>query len=78
MSEKAPPPPRTLDLRDLEPPEPMVQILRALEEMAPGEVLEATLARQPVFFLPTLEQRGLPYTLEEAEPGRWLLRITQA
>lgn len=38
-----------LDLSDLDPPEPMVRILAAVEDMAAGEVLFALLPREPLF-----------------------------
>jgi uncharacterized protein (DUF2249 family) len=47
-----------LDNRDLDPPEPMVRILAATEEMQPGEVLGALLCREPMFLLPELAKRG--------------------
>lgn len=53
-----PSPIRELDNRDLEPPEPMVRILAALEDMREGEVLSALLCREPVFLLPELSKRG--------------------
>jgi uncharacterized protein (DUF2249 family) len=53
-----PEPLRHMDNRDLDPPEPMVRILAATEEMAPGEVLSALLCREPVFLLPELAKRG--------------------
>jgi len=49
---------RHLDNRDLDPPEPMVRTLAALEDMRPGEVLCALLCREPVFLLPELRKRG--------------------
>ncbi len=53
-----PQPAVTLDNRDLDPPEPMVRILAALESMATGEVLSAQLCREPIFLLPELTKRG--------------------
>jgi uncharacterized protein (DUF2249 family) len=53
-----PEPVRQLDNRELDPPEPMVRILAATDEMAPGEVLEALLCREPMFLLPELAKRG--------------------
>ena len=63
LAEKAsagawPEPSRQLDNRDLEPPEPMVRTLAAVEELRPGEVLSALLCREPVFLLPELGNRG--------------------
>ncbi|HEY8335488.1 MAG TPA: DUF2249 domain-containing protein [Tardiphaga sp.] len=53
-----PPAARHLDNRDLDPPEPMVRILVAIESMAAGEVLSAWLCRKPVFLFPELAKRG--------------------
>lgn len=53
-----PSPVRDLDNRDLDPPEPMVRILAAVETMQPGEVLTALLCREPVFLFPQLAKRG--------------------
>jgi len=53
-----PDPSEHLDLSDLDPPEPMVRILSAADMLAPGEVLFAVLAREPVFLFPELEKRG--------------------
>ena len=72
------PQPRMLDLRGLEPPAPMVEILKALEALEPGGQLEATLSRRPVFFIPILEEAGHGYALEEIGPEEWVLRITKA
>ena len=47
-----------MDNRDLEPPEPMVRILAALEAMEPGQVLSALLCRKPMFLIPELTTRG--------------------
>lgn len=46
-----------LDLRDLPPPEPMVRILEALEELQAGDVLFALLGREPAFLFPELAKR---------------------
>lgn len=53
-----PDPVQSMDNRDLEPPEPMVQILAALETMQEGEVLSALLCRKPTFLIPEIEKRG--------------------
>jgi uncharacterized protein (DUF2249 family) len=56
--DKWPSPVRHLDNRDLDPPEPMVRILAAVETMRPGEILTALLCREPVFLFPQLAKRG--------------------
>jgi TusA-related sulfurtransferase len=49
----------TLDTRGLEPPEPMVRVLAAVEAMAPGAVLEVFTEREPVFLYQELAARGV-------------------
>jgi len=57
-----------LDVRGLEPPEPMVRTLAALEELAPGETLIQVNVRVPRFLLPKLAERGFRYdVLEESD-----------
>lgn len=56
-----PEPVRQLDNRDLDPPEPMVRTLAAVEELQPGDVLCALLCREPVFLLPELRKRGFEW-----------------
>jgi uncharacterized protein (DUF2249 family) len=73
-----PEPARHLDNRDLDPPEPMVKILAATEEMAAGEVLSALLPREPSFLLPELAKRGHAWrgaTEEGGKTYRLLVRI---
>ncbi|MBJ3783156.1 DUF2249 domain-containing protein [Devosia sediminis] len=53
-----PEPVHYLDCSEMDPPEPMVQILATLETMQAGEVLFALLHREPVFLFPELETRG--------------------
>ena len=68
---------KTLDLRDLEPPQPFIQIMAALEELAPGTELVALLPRKPVYLLPHLEGKAGGITLAEREAGCWELRLTK-
>ncbi|MGH6717103.1 MAG: DUF2249 domain-containing protein [Bradyrhizobium sp.] len=53
-----PEPSRQLDNRDLDPPEPLVRTLAAVEELGQGEVLSVLLCREPVFLFPKLGERG--------------------
>ncbi len=53
-----PDPVQHFDNRDLEPPEPMVRILAAIETMAAGEVLSALLCREPIFLFRERAKRG--------------------
>lgn len=47
-----------LELRDLDPPEPMVRVLEAVESLAPGRTVAALVPREPVFLLEELGTRG--------------------
>lgn len=62
-----------LDVRDLEPPEPMMRTLAALEQLPEGGTLVQLNVRVPQFLLPLLEERGFVYEIREQEPG--LVRV---
>src|SRR5690606_5823715 len=62
-----------LDVRDLEPPEPMVRTLEALEHLPAGATLVQINVRVPRFLLPRLEERGFTYEVREQAPD--LVRV---
>lgn len=62
-----------LDVRDLEPPEPMVRTLEALETLPRGRTLLQLNVRVPQFLLPKLEERGFVYEIREQ--SRDLVRL---
>ncbi len=66
-----------LDLRDLEPPEPMVRIMAALERMNAGESLQVGLPRRPVYLLPILKEAGHRFEVVEESGDRWILTIVK-
>jgi uncharacterized protein (DUF2249 family) len=59
----------TLDVRGLEPPQPMVAVLERLETLAPGETLTVVHERRPTFLYPQLDARGFSHETDEPEPG---------
>jgi uncharacterized protein (DUF2249 family) len=63
-----------IDVRGLEPPQPMVQVLEAAERLRPGDRLVILHERRPTFLYPQLDERGLTHETEEPAPG--LVRIT--
>ena len=63
-----------LDNRDLDPPEPMVRILKAIEGLKTGEVLSALLLREPLFLFPQLSKRGHEWR-GEFDPGGTTYKI---
>lgn len=63
-----------LDVRDLEPPEPMVRTLEALASLPRGKTLVQINARVPRFLLEKLEERGFSYEIHEL-PGHVRLLV---
>jgi uncharacterized protein (DUF2249 family) len=64
-----------IDVRGLEPPEPMVRILEQLDVLVPGAVLEVLHERRPMFLYPQLEERGFLHETDEPAPGLVRIRI---
>ena len=64
----------TLDLRGLQPPEPIVRIFAALER-APGESLRAILPHEPLPLYPLLRERGFSYSGAQRADGAFELLI---
>jgi TusA-related sulfurtransferase len=63
-----------IDVRDLEPPQPMIRVVQALEKLQEGEVLEVLGSRPFTHLLPRLSEMGYEYQLEETEEG-YLLKV---
>lgn len=66
-----------LDNRGLEPPNPMIRTLEALEAMAAGEVLVIHNDRVPIYLLPQLADAGVEYEVQEQPDGSAKVRITK-
>jgi uncharacterized protein (DUF2249 family) len=64
-----------LDVRDMEPPEPLVRTLETLERLPAGTVLIQINLRVPQLLLPILQERGYAYTIDESQTDRVLVRI---
>lgn len=62
-----------LDVRNLEPPEPMMRTFAALEQLPVGKTLLQINVRVPQFLLPQLAERGFTYQIREQ--SRDLVRI---
>lgn len=56
-----------LDVRGLEPPEPMVRTLAALEALPAGKTLLQINVRTPQFLLPRLDELGFSHEIREQE-----------
>jgi hypothetical protein len=66
--------PRALDLRGLQPPEPIVRIFDALER-SPDEPLRAVLPHEPVPLYAMLRERGFRYSGARRADGAYELLI---
>jgi hypothetical protein len=64
-----------VDLRDLEAPEPMVQILLACTHLGPDDCYTAHLPHVPGPLFPHLESRGLAWQVQEQTDGSALLSV---
>ena len=65
-----------LDVRDLQPPEPLVRTLAAAEQLARGQTLVQVNLRVPQFLLPMLTEQGYAWEVDESRVDRVLVRIT--
>jgi hypothetical protein len=68
---------RSLDLRGLQPPEPIVRIFEALER-SPGEPLRAILPHEPVPLYALLRERGFRYAGSTRPDGGFELLIERS
>lgn len=64
-----------LDARGLEPPQPMVRILEALETVPKGSVLHAKTDRRPMHLYAQLESRGFVGETEQLTDGSFVTHI---
>ena len=58
-----------IDVRGLEPPEPMVEILRLIDGGEVDCALIAHLDREPIFLYPELDDRGWSHEIMESSCG---------
>jgi uncharacterized protein (DUF2249 family) len=68
----------TVDARGLEPPEPLVRILDALESLAAGARLRAITDREPCHLFGEAEQRGFRHDCTEQPDGSWITLLERA
>jgi uncharacterized protein (DUF2249 family) len=59
----------TIDVSELVPPEPMMRILGALEEMEPGKTLLVHHVRRPMFLYPQLDDLGYLHETRDLGPS---------
>lgn len=66
-----------LDNRGLEPPQPMMRTLAALERIRPGDEVHIHNDRVPVFLIEELNNLGYPFTVDEQPDGSAKVKITK-
>jgi uncharacterized protein (DUF2249 family) len=67
-----------IDVRGLEPPEPLIRILGALETLPAKAVLRARTDRQPCHLFGEATQCGFRHESHEQPDGSWLTVLTRA
>lgn len=67
-----------VDARGLEPPQPFVHILEAVEAAAKGSRLRARTDRQPLHLFDELTSRGCSYTSEQEADGSYVTTILKS
>ncbi len=65
----------SLDCRDLEPPEPMVKVLEAVQVMTVDEAVLMIHRKLPRLILPKLKELGLSFEIAEEQAGSIKLYI---
>lgn len=66
-----------LDNRGLEPPQPMMRTLAALEDLAEGQTLVIINDRRPMFLFEQLDELGYLYLTEQQEDGSYKITISR-
>lgn len=66
-----------LDVREMEPPEPLAHTLNAAAALPPGGALVQLNVRVPQFLLPKLADQGFTYDVREVSPDRVHVRISR-
>lgn len=77
MTEPPAKPPIELDVRDLEPPEPLEQALAALAMLKPGEQLRMLHHREPFPLYAMLNERGLSHRTTQLSDDSYEILIWQ-
>ncbi len=67
-----------IDVRGLEPPEPLVRILDALESLPAGAMLRAHTDREPCHLFGEAKQRGFRHDCHEQPDHSWITVLAHA
>lgn len=64
-----------IDNRGLEPPQPMMRTLAALEKLGKNEKLTIINDRRPMFLYEQLDEQGYKYQTEQQDDGSFRIEI---
>ncbi|RYG72637.1 DUF2249 domain-containing protein [Lentibacillus lipolyticus] len=67
----------TIDNRGLEPPQPMMRTLKALDKLDSGDSLSIINDRRPLFLYEELDDRGYAHKTEAQDDGSFKITITK-
>ena len=67
-----------LDVRELEPPEPLVRVLAAAEQLLPGRRIRMVQRFEPFPLYPMLQERGFCYRVEPRDATCYDILIWRA
>jgi len=67
-----------IDARGLEPPEPLIRILAALETLPAGSILRAHTDREPCHLFGEAAQRGFNHQSNGQPDGSWITTLARA
>lgn len=67
-----------LDVSSLEPPDPLVRALAAVETLQPGQYLRMLHRREPCLLFPHLDQQGFSYIMREGRTAACEVLIWRA
>lgn len=68
---------KTLDVRGLEPPEPLERVLDALCELGTDERLQVLIGREPYPLYAILQRNGYAHATECRAPDLYVVQIWQ-
>lgn len=66
---------RLLDVRELEPPEPLERVLELLDTLAPDERIRMLHRRDPNLLYPILHREGFTWRTETTPEGEFVILI---
>ncbi len=66
-----------IDVRGLQPPEPMVAIIELLEQHDVGDRVVVHHSREPHYLYPELAERGWTHEIVAGDPGEVRLLLTR-